>query len=291
MDRREQNIRVFFDTESWCRSTEKLRRSIRRSREGTRLILPDQEVTVPVSGKDREMQIEVTQERSFQAAIRLSQVQPSIRLGVLNFASAVTPGGGVRSGSSAQEESLCRCSTLYPVLTAEELSEGFYQMHRRKRDQLYTDACIYSPDIVICKTDTANPERLDPEDWVMTDVITCAAPNLREPRPVPGRRTSQPVQLGKEELFRVHRKRAVRILSVAAQAGIEAFVTGAFGCGAFQNDPVLVAGAWKEALEELPGIFRRIVFAVYTSPRDKANYEAFYDTFGCHGDGPFGNFF
>ena len=278
MDRREQNIRVFFDTESWCRSTEKLRRSIRRSREGTRLILPEQEVTVPAPAEDRGTQIEVTQERSFQAAIRLSQEQPPMRLGVLNFASAVTPGGGVRSGSSAQEESLCRCSTLYPVLTAEELAEGFYQMHKRRRDQLYTDACIYSPDIVICKTDTANPERMDPEDWVKTDVITCAAPNLREPRPVPGKGTSRPVQLGEEELFRVHRKRALRILSVAAQAGIEAFVTGAFGCGAFQNDPELVAGAWKEALEELPGIFCRVVFAVCTPSRDRTNYEAFYNT-------------
>ena len=279
MDRREQNIRVFFDTESWCRSTEKLRRSIRRSREGTRLILPEQEVTVPASKKDRETQIEVTQERSFQAAIRLSQEQHSLRLGVLNFASAVTPGGGVRSGSSAQEESLCRCSTLYPVLAAEELSEGFYQMHRRKQDQLYTDACIYTPDIVICKTDTVNPERMNPEDWVKTDVITCAAPNLREPRFVPGRKPSQPVQLREEALFRVHKKRAVRILSVASQAGIEAFVSGAFGCGAFQNDPKLVAGAWKEALEEFSGIFCRVVFAVYTPPRDKINYETFCDTF------------
>ena len=37
MDRREQNIRVFFDTEDWYRSTEKLRRTIRKSIQGTKL--------------------------------------------------------------------------------------------------------------------------------------------------------------------------------------------------------------------------------------------------------------
>lgn len=49
---------------------------------------------------------------------------------------------------------------------------------------------------------------------------------------------------------------------------------GAFGCGAFKNDPKIVARAYKVALEQFPKIFKKIVFAVYCS-KDTTNYDAF----------------
>lgn len=55
---------------------------------------------------------------------------------------------------------------------------------------------------------------------------------------------------------------------------------GAFGCGAFQNDPAVVAKAYKVALEEFPKVFDKIEFAVYCSPRDQRNYEEFYKVLG-----------
>lgn len=42
------------------------------------------------------------------------------------------------------------------------------------------------------------------------------------------------------------------MLTVAANKGADILVLGAFGCGTFQNDPAVVAKAYKIALEEFP---------------------------------------
>ena len=201
------------------------------------------------------------------------------RIAVLNFASATTPGGGVTKGSSAQEESLCRCSTLYPALTSNALWDAYYSVNRAARNPLYTDALIYTPNVTICKTDVQFPERLEQSDWTEVDVITCAAPNLRQR---PGNQynldQSAPVVVSPDELLALHKSRARHILTVAASKGVDAIVLGAFGCGAFQNDPTVVAEAYKDVLEEMKGYFSLIEFAIYCRPRETANYDAFRRT-------------
>ena len=44
---------------------------------------------------------------------------------VMNFANAHSPGGGFKMGAKAQEEALCRCSTLY-----ESISKDMYAFRR-----------------------------------------------------------------------------------------------------------------------------------------------------------------
>lgn len=77
-----------------------------------------------------------------------------------NFASAANPGGGVVKGSSAQEEAICRCSTLYPNLKEESLWKQFYAPHRRQQNPLHNDDCIYTPGVIAFKSDTAYPKLL-----------------------------------------------------------------------------------------------------------------------------------
>ena len=126
------------------------------------------------------------------------------------------------------------------------------------------------------KTDTSVPQRMPKEDWRTIDVMTCAAPNLRE-RPYnrmnPG--SGPAIRVSPAELKQLHRSRARHMLSVAAACGAEILVLGAFGCGAFRNDPEIVARAWREILPEFEGQFRKVEFAVYTTPRSRANYDAF----------------
>ena len=274
-DRRERLIQVFEDTKTFIREESTLAQKAAEARQATEFY--PAEVYPQISAQpDKAGAIRVTKHKTFEAAMLLHREHKDWRIAVLNFASATTPGGGVTKGSSAQEESLCRCSTLYPALTAPSLWDAYYSVNRAARNPLYTNALIYTPGVVICKTDDDYPERMEEKDWVEVDVITCAAPNLRQR---PGNQynldQSAPVVVSPEELLALHKSRARHILTVAASKGVDAIVLGAFGCGAFQNDPTVVAEAYKDVLEEMKGYFSLIEFAIYCRPRETANYDAF----------------
>ncbi len=174
--RKEDNIAIFEDTKKLCETNEKLRESVKKATEGQKLILGTD--PVPEQKKDRyedAAQVVVSKKRSFEAA----EGYKGNRVAVHNFASASRPGGGVTTGASAQEECLCRCSSLFFSLNDQKMWEGFYTPHRNAHDPIHNDDIIYTPSVTVFKTDTANPALLPEKDWYDVDVITCAAPNLR----------------------------------------------------------------------------------------------------------------
>ncbi|MCD8023296.1 MAG: TIGR02452 family protein, partial [Lachnospiraceae bacterium] len=77
----------------------------------------------------------------------------------------------------------------------------------------------------------------------------------------------------------LHEIRANRILDLAKANGNETIVLGAFGCGAFQNPPEVVAAGICKAVQQHRRDFRTIEFAVFCGSRDSANYEAFRRVF------------
>lgn len=279
-DRRQRLMEVFQDTQRFYTENEQLAEAVAASKKGTRLYGPDDYPALPEQRKT-PVTIEVTKSTSFMAASQRYFYHGKERIAVLNFASAVNPGGGVKSGSSAQEESLCRCSTLYPTLNQRFLWEQYYEPNRAAGDPLHTDACIWSPGIVICKLDASGNPRIDPEGWATVDVISCAAPNLRERTGnIHNPETAVPVHLTAEMQYALHLKRAKHILHIAASKRAAALILGAFGCGAFANDPWAVARAYKDALEEYGQYFSYVEFAVYCRADETRNYDAFRQTFG-----------
>ena len=269
MSGKEERIEVFRDTEKWIREDPRLSEAVQASIQGTVFYPADKEVAIGHSGKTGSAgagRVTVTSHRSFE------------KIAVLNFASATNPGGGVVNGSSAQEECLCRCSTLYPVLKTDTLWQQYYGRNRRQWNPLHTDDCIYTPGIVICKSDTDAPGRLDAEDWITVDVISCAAPNLREkPGNIHHPEYGIAVHITKGELYDLHVRRAEHILRIAAAHGADNLILGAFGCGAFANDPETVAMAMREAVRLYRQYFQRIEFAVYCGARDRRNYDIFQE--------------
>lgn len=280
MARREQLIDVFEDTRRFYQENKILTEAIEYTCEHTRLYEADDYPDLPDSKHEQSASIRVSKGKTFQTAMHLREEHPDQKIAVLNFASATNPGGGVLSGSSAQEESLCRCSTLYPSLDRPWLWTKYYEVNRAAKNVLHTDACIYSPKVIICKTDESVPKRMAPEAFVTVDVITCAAPNLRK---MPGNyhnpEMGHPVIVSPEELYEIHLKRARHILHVAAANSMDAIVLGAFGCGAFSNDPNVVARAYRAAVEDYKNRFSEIEFAIYCRDSETENYKVFHNEF------------
>jgi len=185
---------------------------------------------------------------------------------VLNFANPHEPGGGVRRGSTAQEECLCRSSNLYSGLTLPYLIRNYYKDNQRTTGDLGTDKVIWSPGVTVFKSDDAVPVMLD--HFFEVDVLTCAAPyyDINKKHPIP-----------LAQLEDVFYHRILNILEVAVANDVDSIVLGAFGCGAFNNPPGLVAEAFYRVLVEKQyrNNFRRIVFAIKKNDRKNTNLQAF----------------
>ncbi len=161
MNRRETNKEIFKDTVDFINKTDRLKNAIDETRKVQRIVFEEDEIKHINAPGYEDTKIIVSGKRTFEAAADYI----GKRVCALNFASATNPGGGVLYGSSAQEESLCRCSTLYQCLNIPEFMDGFYTPHRQSGSPLYNDDLIYSPGVVVFKVDTSYPELMDEENW------------------------------------------------------------------------------------------------------------------------------
>ncbi len=223
---------------------------------GKRSIPPD----APLSKSERipfdETRVQVANETTLGASLRL--VESGLRPVALNFANGVHPGGGFLNGAKAQEEVLCRSSALYSTL----VNDAMYEAHRKRPRPDSTDWAIYSPDVPVFRKD--NGTELD-RPWLLS-FITCAAPYAPD--------------IGQSESGDLLQRRIHRVLSIAKGFGYSALVLGAWGCGAFGNDPRRTAVDFRQALEkDFRGAFSDIAFAVTDWSPERRFLGPFRDVF------------
>jgi uncharacterized protein (TIGR02452 family) len=240
----------------------------------TRLVRPSEWRSIAADARSAYSQsssseaiIEITGETTLAALRRLIVDQQRTDVAALNFASARNPGGGFLSGSQAQEESLARASGLYATLRA---APEYYEINRKSPTTVYTDYAILSPGVPVFRDDDA---RLLDEPY-LASVITMPAINAGALPPGSPHMDSVP---------QVMERRMRNVFALAASSGYRTLVLGAWGCGAFRNDPEMIASLFARCLsgdDSWRPFFESIVFAVYDSTPDAANRSAFVRNLG-----------
>ena len=224
-------------------------------------IAPD--AALPSAGQSTisETRVQVINETTLGASRRL--VERGLRPLALNFANGVHPGGGFLSGATAQEEALCRSSTLYQTLVGDPM----YEAHGKRRQPDSTDWAIYSPDVPVFRTDDGTEL---PHPWLLS-FITCAAPYAPA--------------IGRPRAGDLLQQRIDRVLAIARAYGYATLVLGAWGCGAFGNDPRRTAIDFRQALEnDYGGAFSEVVFAITDWSPERRFLGPFREVFAAEGD-------
>lgn len=204
----------------------------------------------------------------FRERLSLPGAKPVL---VLNLTNPVNPGGGVRRGARAQEEDLCRKSTLLVSLEGGSAAP-YYIYNRSLNTYMGSDAVMIHPQVEIIKDE--NGELLP--ETVIVSVMTCAAPMI----------TYGLEGMSQDEYESMVYGRITGMLKTAAFCGYEYLILGAFGCGAFHNDAAVVSDLFRDAVTDLDmcgkgtdELFRRIEFAVLDRSGNQYNYNEFARNF------------
>lgn len=190
---------------------------------------------------------------------------------VMNFANAQFPGGGFRLGATAQEEALCRMSTLYASITSEKAKE-MYQYNWKHFHPLASDYMLLSKKVCVFRDKEC---RLLSEPY-MVSVITMPAPNKH----------GAAMFVSQKKIDEVMKMRIRKMLCIAAHNQYKTLILGAWGCGSFGHNPVKVSGYFKEVLcgENYSSYFDRVIFAILGKENGK-NITAFRRAFGKNNGG------
>ena len=202
---------------------------------------------------------------------------------ILNMANRYAPGGGVVHGTTAQEEDLCRYTTLYRHLIEkndvyEHNLNQELQYVRIKDDQdldFYPgkERGFYTRGVQQIRPSDGDPQLGKFYDGPIFDVISVAAPHFEN--------LSESISKAYEDCVY---KQLKFILDMAVKEDVKILELGALGCGAFGGDPEVVAEQYRKLLidEGYADYFDAVIFPIFVSSsskhaqaRDQKNFDVF----------------
>lgn len=189
-----------------------------------------------VKPKFTETKFSVVNSDCIDACITINLKDPSSKIALQNNASEYKPGGGVTKGSIAQEECICRETTLYKTI-----KDCSYPLD--------TDEMLYSDEVYILKDGNYNDISPNPR----IAVITAAA--LRKPQLTEGKYKNADKKIMEQKIH--------MLLQTLYYHECETLVLGAWGCGVFGNPIDEVAEIYHHYLTgEFKNAFKNVTFAI-----------------------------
>ena len=209
-------------------------------------------------------------------------VDEGLHPAILNLASRTVPCGGYHKGASAQEESLCRSSTL---------SQSLYRFGNPKYKHIREAGVpnvpgvypldlnfggVYSPCVTFFRhnLDRLFALRETPFDC---PVVTVASLSNRERNEYSNDERGYFDARGclTPDGRKIETDKIRTIFRIALDNGRDSMVLGAFGCGVYNLHCDEVAGLFRDVLEEdeFKNRFRKLVFAIYEGkPSERRPY-------------------
>lgn len=214
----------------------------------------------PPVGAPRHAHVHTFMHNQTTLAVAEARVAQGYRVAIFNFASATSPGGGWLGGARAQEESLARSSTLVHALR----DDAMYVNQAHRTNPFYDDTVIVTPHVPFFRQH--NGQFLE-KPW-LADVITSAAVMAKAVRTYMPERVS--------EIAATMQQRTEKVFRIATTLDADILILGAWGCGAFGNNPEDIAQIMYDTMQIVD--MRRFVaidFAVADLKEPLENYPAF----------------
>jgi uncharacterized protein (TIGR02452 family) len=159
----------------------------------------------------------------------------SKNIAILNYASRRHRCGGYKRGSKAQEESICRACPTFPD-SLEGIKYPFEQT-----------SVLMTPDVQIIR-DSSDYSFLEEKDIVTVGVVSAAAQDLNE-----------------EEFSNEDTTKTLINVYCSVKTYLpktEILIVGAFGCGAYKNNPYTITEIFNHVNKHYGGLYKYIIFAI-----------------------------
>ncbi|MGN0537761.1 MAG: TIGR02452 family protein [Acutalibacteraceae bacterium] len=186
---------------------------------------------------------------------------------VLNFASAKHPGGGFITGANAQEESLCRSSSLYASIGSKDAEDMYIYNTTVHKSRFYSDYMLFSPNVAFFRRFNGSLT----SKYAVVSVITAPAVNCRIADPVKNA----------DKIRKIMQARIRKIFDIAILNDKTYLILGAWGCGVFGHKTEDIANDFRLVLseEKYKNAFEVVEFSVLCG-RNSSDILPFRKTFG-----------